>query len=648
MGDQDVRQQSDQDHLRLFTRALLDDLSALQRMLEGDQIESGIRRVGAEQELFLIDRSGGPSNKAVDILKRIEDPRFTTELARFNLEANLTPRVFGRTCLREMEQELREVHAIADDAADAEGADTLMVGILPTLTPAHLAMEWMTPNPRYYELNRALTDLSGGEFRAVIKGMDELRFRHDNVMLEACNTSFQVHFQVGPSEFANLYNVAQAVTAPVLAAAVNSPVLLRHRLWHESRIALFEQSVDTRSDTKQIRGKRGRVSFGTRWVDRSVLDIFQEDVSTFRVLLGQDLGEASTALLDRGVLPPLRSLMLFNGTVYRWNRPCYGVADGVAHLRIENRVLPSGPTIADEMANAAFFFGMMAALADEYDDISRSLEFDVAKENFYAAARYGLQARFRWFGNQVLNADELILTELVPAARQGLLSHDVASEDVDRYMGIIEERVRSGQTGSRWILDSIAGLGVQGKEEERYRAVTSAMAERQASGKPVHTWDLARIDEVADWRQSFRSVAQVMTKDMRTVHPEDVVDLAASLMDWEKLRWLPVEDDEGHLVGLVTHRTMLRLFTSGRWKIGEPLAIREVMHTDPVSISPELSTLDAISTMRDKAVGCLPVVDDTGKLVGIITERDFIDISAQLLEATLIQAEAEDAWAKVR
>ncbi len=644
MGTSDVSERSGQDQLRLFTRALLDDIGALQRMLDGDQIEHGTRRIGAEQEMFLIDRSGGPSGKAVEVLGRIQDDRFTTELGRFNIEANLSPREFGPTCLSQMERELREVHAIARAAADSEGADILMVGILPTITSSNLSMDWMTPNPRYYELNRAMVELSGGEFRAVIKGMDELRFRHDNVMLEACNTSFQVHFQVGPSEFANLYNVAQTVTAPVLAVAVNSPVLLRHRLWHETRIALFEQSVDVRSETKQARGKRGRVSFGTRWVERSALEIFQEDLSTFRVLLASDLGEPSSTLLDRGILPPLKSLMLFNGTVYRWNRPCYGVKAGVAHLRIENRVLPSGPTIADEMANAAFFFGLMAAVSDEYEDIAKILDFDVAKDNFYAAARYGLQARFRWMGGQVLNADELILQELAPLARAGLAAHHVDSADIDRYMGIVEERIRTGRTGSRWVLDSLAAFGDQGREEERYRAMTSAMAERQATGDPVHTWDLARFEEVADWRQSFRRVDQIMTKDMRTVHPEDVVDLAASLMDWEKLRWLPVEDDEGHLVGLVTHRTMLRLLTSGRWKMGTPLAIREVMHREPVTITPDMSTLDAIAVMGDKKVGCLPVVDETGKLVGIVTERDFIEISAQLLEATLIQAEAEEAW----
>ena len=641
MGEHEVEQESSKQQVRRFTRALLDDVTALQRMLEGGHIESGVRRIGAEQEMFLIDPSGGPAPKAVEVLARLEDDRFTTELGRFNLEANLTPRAFGGSCLRQMEDELKEVKRVAVRAARQEGADILLVGILPTLTQAHLTLDHMTPNPRYFELNRLMTTLSGGEFRTLIKGVDELQLSHDNIMLEACNTSFQLHFQAGPEEFTPLYNLAQLVTAPVLAAAVNSPLLLRNRLWQETRIALFQQSVDVRSKIHQARGQRTRVSFGRGWLDKSVLEIFQEDISTFRVMLTGDLGDPSTDLLERGIMPPLAALCLFNGTVYRWNRPCYGVKDNVAHLRIENRVIPSGPTVPDEVANAAFYFGLMSAISAEHDDVSKVLEFDVAKDNFYAAARYGLQARFRWIGNQVKSADELILSELAPLARQGLAAHGIDAVDIDRYMGIIEERVRRGRTGARWMLDSLTALGEQGRPEERFRALTSSMLRRQRRGHPVHTWGLARFDENIDWRRSFRMVGQVMTRDLRTVHPDDIVDLAASLMDWERIRHLPVESEDGQLVGIVTHRTILRLFTSGKLKPGHATPIHEVMHPTPVTVEPSTSTLEAITLMRDHKVGCLPVVED-GRLVGIVTERDFIEISRKLLESTLQELEEED------
>ena len=176
----------------------------------------------------------------------------------------------------------------------------LLVGILPTLDKSHLSLEAMTPKPRYRELNDAITRLRGGEFEFRLKGADELIVRHDNVMLEACNTSFQVHFQVGADEFARLYNIAQAVAAPVLAAAVNSPLLFGQRLWHETRIALFQQSVDTRDASSHVREQSPRVTLRPP-LDRPLghRDLPQ-DIARFRALLGADLDEDPFAELDAG------------------------------------------------------------------------------------------------------------------------------------------------------------------------------------------------------------------------------------------------------------------------------------------------------------------------------------------------------------
>ena len=243
----------------------------------------------------------------------------------------------------------------------------------------------MTPNPRYYALNKAITALRAGVFDTRIKGVDELSMQHDNVMLGA-NTSFQIHFQVGPEEFANLYNVAQLVTAPALAAAVNSPLLLE-RLWRETRVALFQQSVDARSLAHQARGQRTRVRFGDAWLEKSVLEIFREDIARFRVVLGADCQAESVRLLKEGKIPQLDALRLHNGTVYRWNRPCYGVHNGVAHLRIENRSLPSGPSVIDEVANAAFFFGLMVAKSEEYEDVAKVFDL-IRPSQFLHAARH--------------------------------------------------------------------------------------------------------------------------------------------------------------------------------------------------------------------------------------------------------------------
>ncbi len=635
MAKQDIRDRSDPESMRAFMRALLEDVRALERMLAGEWLETGVRRIGAEQEMFLVDRGLRPANRALTLLEELPRNFFTTELGQFNLELNLTPLVFQGDCLSRLEQELDVRMAEVRAVAAKHGVRVLLTGILPTLEKRHLGLDSMTPIPRYYQLNQIMRGLRGGEFRTYIKGLDEFQTKHDNVMLEACNTSFQLHFQVGPGEFALLYNVAQLATAPVLAAAVNSPVLLRHRLWHETRVALFQQSVDTRSETHTQRGGRVRVNFGDHWIEESILEIFREDVARYRVLIATELEESPLAKLDRGEVPELKALRLHNGTIYRWNRPCYGVAGGRAHLRIEARALPAGPSVLDEVANAAFFFGLMCGLSDEYGDPKDKMPFDDAKANFMAAARYGLHARLHWFGGRTVGAEELIEKELLPLARRGLASRGIAADDVERYLAVIEQRVKSGRTGAQWMLDSLENISDRVRPDERYSALTSAMLAHQWNGKPVHEWPLAEVESSADARDSYRTVGQFMSTDLFTVHPEDLIDLAASVMDWEHLRHVPVEDHEGHLVGLVSHRQLLRQVSQGQ--TNRPVAVREIMIPAPVTVTPETTTLEALGLMRTNKVGCLPVVHDA-KLVGLVTESDFIDVSARLLDEWLRQS----------
>lgn len=619
-------------HLRAFTRALIDDVRALERMLAAGIIESGVRRIGAEQEIFLVDAGCEPAPVAAEVLARLDDPSFKHELALFNLEANLPPLPLRGDCMRRLEDDLTAAIAKARSAAQACGAEVLLTGILPTLQLSDLGIENLTPRPRYQALNELLRQQRGGAFEAHVKGIDELFVTHDNVMLEACNTSFQIHFQVGAQEFADLYNLAQAVTAPVLAAAVNSPVLLEHRLWHETRIALFQHSIDHRSSIHQLRGQRPRVRFGDRWIT-SVLDIFRDDIARFRVLFPCAPEESPLEMLDRGEVPRLKALCLHNGSVYRWNRPCYGVCDGRPHLRIENRALPAGPTIRDEVANAAFYNGLMSALSREYGDITRVLDFDDAKANFLAAARHGLRAQFAWVKGRTASASDLILTHLLPLARAGLVAHDVDLADADLYLGVIEERVKSGRTGAQWALDSITALGNQGTRHDRCRALAAASLARQRQNEPVHTWPLAAIGDAQDWRHGYKTVGQFMTRDLFTVRPDDVVDLAANLMDWQHIRHVPVEDDAGRLVGLISHRLLLRHLARVA-RGGAPVPVSEIMRTDPVTVKPSTPTIEAIELMRASKVSCLPVVQGD-KLVGIVTERDLIVVSAKLLEEQL-------------
>jgi CBS domain-containing protein/gamma-glutamylcysteine synthetase len=635
LGDKNIRIELESAELRVFTQALLRDVRALDQLLHANQIESGVRRIGLEQELFLVDDMWRPAPVAVEVLERIKDPRVTTEIGRFNLEFNLEPLLFGGNCLRLMENRLNELLEKVRHTVRDLGAEVILIGILPTLRKSDLTLDNMVPADRYYALNDALTRLRGGAYDLRIKGTDELRVTHDSVMLEAANASFQVHFQVGPEEFARLYNIAMAVTGPVLAAAVNSPLMLGRRLWAETRIAVFQQSVDTRNPLSEVRDVPARVSFGREWVDESVIEIFKSDVSRFRVLLGREIDEDPFEVMKDGRIPSLKALQLFNSTVYRWNRACYGVANGVAHLRIENRVLPCGPSVRDEVANAAFWFGLLSGLAEEVDDVREEIAFDSVFTNFLSAARLGLDAHLTWFDGEPVTAQKLICDTLLPLARKGLQVRGIDAADIERYLDTVEARVDSRRTGAQWQLGSLAGMGELGTMEERMAALVAATVERQRHGRPVHEWDRAELEEAGSWKPSYLRVEQYMSTDLLTVNEEEAIDLVANLMDWHRIHHVPVEDNDHRLVGLVSHRPLLRFLASdeGRREQG-PTPVRRVMVTDLVTVGPGTSTLEAIDVMRKHRVSCLPVVKDE-RLIGIVTERDFMRIAGTLLEEML-------------
>jgi CBS domain-containing protein len=635
MGEHNVEQYADEQKSQTFMKALLEDLSALAWMLENDCIESGITRIGAEQEMFLIDRYLRPAPVSLEVLKHAHDARLTTEIARFNLEANLTPLKLENDCFSRMQQELVELIELARGSAATQGADILLAGILPTLQKSDLTLDNLTPVARYHELDRGVIGLRGGPLSIHIKGLDELYLTHDNIMMESCNTSFQVHFQSNAKEFANHYNVAQAITAPVLAVAVNSPLLFGQRLWQETRVALFQHSTDERSRPQLARNQPTRVNFGDRWLEKSVIELFQDQIVRFRPIMISEPEDNPFEVLARGETPLLSALRMHNGTVWRWNRACYGVTEGVAHLRIENRALPSGPTILDEIANAAFFSGLMVAVSQAYGEISKRMVFDDAKMNFFRAARHGLDAQFQWIDGQSLSATSLVLDQLLPLARQGLTSLGVASGDIDKYLGIIEERTQCGQTGARWVMKSLSENGNSASKDADRRRLTAAMLVNQRQGQPIHRWPIIRNAESEEWEHGYRTVGQFMSTDLFTVKPDDLINLAATVMDWRHIRHVPVEDQEGRLVGLITHRGLIRLLNNGK-RAGEPnpITVREIMVENPVTASPSTSSLAAIELMRTNRIGCLPVVED-GQLVGIVTSYDFLEASARLFKQHL-------------
>ncbi len=634
MGDKKVSMEADDSRMRHFTKAVLNDLQALEKMLADGQMEQDTLRIGAEQEMFLVDSAMRPAPLLLEVLEAANDARLTTEIGRFNIEANLTPLDFTGDCLSKLENELNEVVGIVKKTAQTLNADVVLCGILPTIQLSDLVEANLTPKPRYLELNRVLTAMHGNERLIHIKGLDELNLHLKDTFIEFSNTSFQVHLQVGNRDFVKYYNWAQAVTAPVLASAVNSPLLLGHRLWQETRLALFQHAVDERSPALHERNRPARVSFGRDWVKNSILELFYEDVARFRIIFTRELEENSLETLSAGGIPQLDAWRMHNGTIWRWNRACYGVMNGKPSLRIEARFLPAGPTVVDEMANAAFFLGLMTALPEEFGDVSARMSFDDVKQNFFSTARYGLKSQIVWLDGKSYRAKKLILDELLPRARKGLQMVGVNENDIEKYLGILQNRVSQEKTGASWMLDSLANMDKRAKPNVRMRSLTAAMKTNQETGKPLHEWSLAEIPQQSDWIDNYKTVEQFMATDLFTVRPEDVIDLAANLMHRKRVRHIPVEDDAGRLVGIISHRDLLELFALGKTNGAAEIVVRDVMKQNLLTIKPETPTLDALYLMREENIGCLPVIKNE-KLVGLITAYDFLTVSAKLFEERL-------------
>ena len=634
MGDKNVVTETGGKQLRAFTKEVLNDLQALEKMIAGDHFERDARRIGAEQEMFIVDSALQPAPLALDIIKTSGDDRLTTELGLFNLEVNVPPLDFSGDCLRRLEENISDALAVAGRAARANDADLILTGILPTIQQSDLVRENLTPEPRYEEMDRILTELHGERRHIQMRGVDEIQLEVEGTYVEFSNMSFQVHLQSGIENFARNYNWSQAIAAPVLAAAVNSPILLGRRLWHETRIALFQHATDARSTALKARDLIPRVHFGSEWVGDRLIDFFNEDVARFRFILTTEAEEDSLAVLDGGGVPALTAWQMHNGSIWRWNRACYGVMDNKPSLRIEARYLPAGPTVADEVANAAFFLGLMIALPEEYGDAREKFAFDTVKKNFFDVARNGLNTQIGWFDGEIRAADELILQELLPLADKGLQMVEVDEDDRAKYLGILRERVTAKRTGAQWLLDSYAALDAEDVPLNiKLRTITAAIKTNQETNAPVHLWKLAEIEKGSDWIDNFRTVEQFMTRDLFTVREQDAIELAINLLEWKQIQHVPVEDDAGNLVGLISYRDLLAYYADTA-KTEAETSVRDVMQTDLITVTPITDTLEALSIMREKKIGCLPVVTG-GKLVGILTSDDFLTVSTKLLEERL-------------
>lgn len=633
MGVADVKLTRSLKQLQVFERHILNDIHAMEKMLKDGLFEIDTTRIGAEQEFCLVDKYAKPVGKNIELLEKLDENFFTTELARFNLEINATPQIFSGKCLSDLEKELQKNYTKATKEAEKMGIQTVLSGIVPTIRKFDFTMDNLTPFERYHALCDAINKIRGKNYELRIQGIDELQSKHDTPLLEAANTGFQVHLQINPDEFVDMYNISQAITGPVLSSATNSPFLFGKRLWQETRIALFTQSVDTRVYAEHNRDVSPRVTFGDHWIKNSILDIYKEDLVRYRVLLNTEINENVFEMLESGKAPKLMALQVHNGTVYRWNRPCYGVgANGKAHLRIENRVLPAGPTIVDEIANAALWLGLMVGMKNQYGDITKYMEFDDAKSNFLKAASNGLETKFNWFKHKSYHASDLLLNELIPLAEEGLKNKKVVKTDIDKYMDILKERIETGKTGSKWMLKSYGKLIKETNKEEVLAAITASSIKNQKTMKPAHQWELADLKDNQNWKPSEIRVEEFMTTKVFTIQKDDIIELVSEMMDWQKIRYVVVEDNKGKLVGLVTSRLLLRAYMKHQHqKIALPKTVKDIMIHKPMTINPDARLSDAMKIMTEHQYGCLPVVDKENHLIGVVTEENFLEISRRLV-----------------
>jgi len=495
MGQDVTKREFSRTDRQLYRAKVRRSLDVFERMLRGTTFDVQRPMTGLEIELNLVEvaeaTAGEPAMTNAEVLERIADPAFQTELGRFNIEINVDPRELLGDSLDGLERDVRASLNDADARAREIGAGMVMVGILPTLEQRHVTSAAFSSNPRYRLLDEQIFAARGEDLHLDIEGVESLSTYADSIAPEAACTSVQFHLQVSPETFPAYWNAAQALSSVQLALGANSPYLFGRELWRETRVVLFEQATDTRSEELKSQGVRPRVWFGERWIT-SIFDLFEENVRYFPALLPICEDEDPLEVLERGEAPHLAELRLHNGTIYRWNRPVYDVVGGKPHLRVENRVLPAGPTVVDIIANAAFYYGVLRVLAEADRPVWTQMSFTAAEDNFHEAAREGIGARLYWPGVGEAPATELVLRRLLPLAHEGLERWGVDRGVRERLLGIIEARAVTERNGAQWQVDTVRSLQEGGRHDRRQalREMTQRYVEHMHSNAPVHTWPL--------------------------------------------------------------------------------------------------------------------------------------------------------------
>ncbi|WP_051111847.1 glutamate--cysteine ligase [Sciscionella marina] len=480
-----------------YRRKVHDCLAALAELLTERKFDFANRQMGVELELNLVDEAMSPAMTNTVVLEKIDDPAFTSELGQHNLEVHIGPRRLSGEQFLALESEFGEALETVNTKARDAGAELLMIGTLPTITTEHFDRKWLSPGCRYAALNDHILAERGESLTLDMEGV-ALPGRESETLLgtaasitpESACTSTQLHLQLAPDDFAPYWNAAQCLAGPQVALAANSPFLLGKALWQETRIPLFQQATDTRSEELRNQGVRPRVWFGDGWIS-SIFDLFEENARYFPGLLPFMGDEEPHEALAAGRIPQLAELRSHNGTIWRWNRPVYDIVDGVPHLRLENRVLPAGPTVLDMVANIALFFGAQYALATAERPLWTQMSFRAAEENFYSAAKHGMNAELYWPGAGKLSADELTLRLLLPLAHKGLSDAGLPGSLCDRYLSVIEQRCVRRMTGSTWQRETVGLYEERGADRPTALCEMSRQyAELSANGEPVHLWPI--------------------------------------------------------------------------------------------------------------------------------------------------------------
>ncbi|HEV2886701.1 MAG TPA: glutamate--cysteine ligase [Jatrophihabitans sp.] len=492
MGDDVDRVEFTRQDRQCYREKVRRCLDVFARMLTESKFDFERPMTGLEIEFNLIGAGHDPAMRNAAVLQAIANPDFQTELGQFNIEINVPPRELAGESLRELETVLRASLNDAEERSRSQGAHIVMIGILPTLTAADLTSDSLSANARYALLNQQIFAARGEDLHIAIDGPERLSTYADTIAPEAACTSVQFHLQVSPQAYASNWNGAQSIAGIQLALGANSPFLFSKELWRETRIALFEQATDTRPAELKSQGVRPRVWFGERWIN-SIFDQFEENVTYFPALLPICEDEEPAEVLARGDTPRLQELRMHNGTVYRWNRPVYDVFRGKPHLRVENRVLPAGPTVVDVLANGAFYYGLLRVLAEEDRPIWTRMSFAAAEDNFYAGARHGINAHIYWPGLGEVPATELVLRRLLPMAYEGLDRWGVHPAVRDRLLAIIEQRCTSHVNGAEWQAQTFHRIDDDKRPLDRrdsLREMLGRYVEHMHSNEPVHTWPI--------------------------------------------------------------------------------------------------------------------------------------------------------------